>query len=110
MFSFVGVTSYLIFLLFVGLLTWIFYLLVVKHWNHFTERNVNFYRGIPLLGSHALAMLGRTSMPESVQNAYNKYPKNKVLGLYEVGGRPSYMIRGILSFFSSNRVTNSIVN
>lgn len=32
-------------------------------------------------------------MAESSQKVYNKYSKNKVIGMYEIGGKPSYLIR-----------------
>lgn len=58
------------------------------------EKNVTFVRGWPVLGSHSDVFLGKTSMTESFTSIYKQFPQKKIIGLYEIGGKPSYLVRG----------------
>lgn len=92
MFEFYGVTSFLLFTLVILAIVRVFYSLVVKNWNYFSERNVEFIRGIPVLGSNYSTMLGLEAMAISSQNIYKSYSDRKFVGMYEIGGTPSFLI------------------
>ncbi|XP_055320955.1 cytochrome P450 9e2-like [Sitodiplosis mosellana] len=92
MFEFSGVTSFLLFTLVITVIVRVFYSLVVKNWNYFSERNVEFKRGLPLLGTMYPTMLGKESMAISSLNLYQKYSDRKFVGMYEIGGTPSFMV------------------
>lgn len=92
MFEFSGVTSFLLFTLVISVIVRLLYSLVIKNWNYFTERNVIFKRGLPVLGSMYPTMLGKEAMAISSQNIYKAYSDRKFVGMYEIGGAPSFMI------------------
>lgn len=92
MFTINSVTIYLAKTLLVIVLISIIYSWILKTWNFFAEKNVTFVRGWPVLGSHTEVFLGKASMPESFMSIYKKYPQNKIIGLYEIGGNPSYLV------------------
>lgn len=68
---------------------------ILKTWNFFAEKNVKFVRGWPVLGSQYEVFLGKSSMAESLTSIYKKFPKNKIIGLYEIGGKPSYLVKDL---------------
>lgn len=92
MFEFSGVTNFLTFTLVVSVIVRIIYLLIVKKWNYFTERNVEFERGWPIVGSMYAAMLGKISMAIASQQIYQRHPNKRFIGMYEMGGNPSFLI------------------
>lgn len=92
MFEFSGVTSFLLYTLVISVIVRIFYSLVIKNWNYFSERNVEFKRGLPVLGTMYPTMLGREAMAISSKNIYTAYSDRKFVGMYEIGGTPSFMI------------------
>lgn len=59
-----GLPDSLALLLFTAVAARIIYVLFVKHWNYFSDRNIPFYRGIPLLGSQYKLFLGLDSIVE----------------------------------------------
>ena len=69
------------------------YQCVLKYWNYFSEKNVKFYRGLPFLGSQYKMLLGKASLPESYHELYCMFPTERFIGMYEVLGSPSYLIR-----------------
>lgn len=93
MFEFGAVTSFLLFALVISVIVRIFYSVVVKNWNYFTERNVEFKRGLPVLGTMYSTLLGKEPLAISSQNIYQKYSGRKFVGMFEIGGSPSFMIR-----------------
>lgn len=92
MFEFSGVTSFLLFTLLISVIVRVFYSLVVKNWNYFIERNVEFYRGLPILGTMWPTIVGKEALAVSSQNVYQKYVGRKFVGMFEIGGTPSFMI------------------
>lgn len=46
-----------------------------------------------MLGSHWAMVLGRDSMASSFGNIYKQYPNEPFVGMYDLGGSPSYLIR-----------------
>lgn len=71
----------------------VLYVFVIRTWSYFTDRNVKFERGIPALGTLASVVLGRASIVDEIAKVYNKYPNDRYVGMFEIGGKPSVMIR-----------------
>lgn len=95
MFEFSGVTSLLAVTLGVAVLLRFIYTTIVKNWNYFTDRNIVFERGLPGLGTilgDVQSTWQKTSIAERMQKLYNKHSGSKFIGMYEMGGRPSYLI------------------
>lgn len=66
---------------------------VFRSWSFFSDRNVKFVRGWPLLGSTYRAVLGLEPGAISYQRCYEAFPNEKFIGIYEVFGEPTYLIR-----------------
>lgn len=92
MFEFSGVTSSLALTLAISAIVRVIYLLIIRNWNYFTERNVKFERGLPILGSMYQTMLGKFPMAITTQKIYQKHSDNRFVGMFEIGGQPSFMI------------------
>lgn len=71
----------------------IIYQCVLRYWSYFSKQNIKFIRGIPFLGAHYRALLGWESTPDSFQKFYEQFPNEKIFGFYDIGGRPSYVVR-----------------
>lgn len=67
----------------------------LRTWNFFIDRGVNFDRGIPLFGTLWQSVMGRESVVTDVTNLYNRFPNDKYIGLYQMGGRATYLIRDL---------------
>lgn len=66
---------------------------VFKTWSYFSIRNVKFIRGIPLLGSTYQHMIGLENASRSYERCYEAYPNERFIGLYDLFGKPKYLIR-----------------
>lgn len=83
-------------LLWIAIYTLIFnfvYHCVIRYWSFFNDRNVKFIRGIPFFGSTYKIFFGMEAMNDVFETLYNKYPDESVIGMYELGGGPVYVIR-----------------
>lgn len=69
------------------------YQFVVRSWSYFSDRNIKYVRGLPLLGSGYKSILGIEPAAIAYRRCYDQFPKEKFVGIYEFGGRPSYLIR-----------------
>lgn len=69
------------------------YTFVLKHWSFFSDRDVKFVRGIPFLGTAYKMLLGFEAMNDAYERIYNLYREESVIGMYDFGGSPVYMIR-----------------
>lgn len=69
------------------------YQLVIRYWFYFNDRNVKFIRGIPLLGSTYKSVLGIEPAAISYRRCYEQFPHEHFVGIYDFGGKPSYLIR-----------------
>lgn len=69
------------------------YQFVLRSWFYFSDRNVPFVRGLPLLGSTYKSVIGLEPAAISYRRLYDRFPKLKFFGIYDFGGRPSYLIR-----------------
>lgn len=70
----------------------IVYQCVWKNWWYFSDRNVKFIRGLPIVGSMYKFFFGLESIAESVAYLYGKYPNEPFIGMYELT-LPVYIIR-----------------
>lgn len=71
------------------------YKFIIKHWNFFKKNDVKFIRGLPLLGTQYDLLLGNKAAPDSLLDIYMAYPHESVVGIYDIGGQPMYVIRDI---------------
>lgn len=71
----------------------IIYQFVLRSWFYFNDRNVAFIRGLPLLGSVYKSVIGFEPIAISYRRLYEHFPNEKFIGIYDLGGRPSYLIR-----------------
>lgn len=69
------------------------YQFIVRLWQYFSERNVRYVRGLPVLGSAYKSVLGIEPAAVAYRRCYDQFPTQKLMGIYEFGGRPSYLIR-----------------
>lgn len=97
MFEFVGITKFLAFAVVILSFVHVVYSLIVKKWNYFPERNIVCYeRGVPVIGTFLgsiQTILGKKSLPDFSQEIYQKYSDRKFVGMYDIGGKPSMLIR-----------------
>lgn len=69
------------------------YYYVVRPWNYFKRHGIAFDRGIPPFGSHYNKWFKGESWLETQKRIYYEHPNARFVGMYEVGGGPSYLIR-----------------
>lgn len=65
----------------------------IQHWTFFSSRGVPFVRGMPLLGTTWRMLCGRSSMSGTFTDLYNRFADVRFFGIYELFGRPVYVIR-----------------
>lgn len=87
-----SIGGFCLFLIFTGLIA-IAYQLVLRHWFYFSDRNVKFLRGAPLLGTNYKSIIGIEPVAIAYRRCYERFSKNQFCGTYKFGGRPSYLIR-----------------
>lgn len=93
----------------------LFYQLVIKYWSYFAKRGLPFIRGLPLLGSNYNVFLGRETIFDAMHRVYGIYTDEPVVGVYDVGGIPQYLVRDpelinrmnvkLFSHFANRRIT-----
>lgn len=66
---------------------------VFKTWSHFADRKLAFERGYPLLGWLTPVFFQKSNISEEIAKIYRKHPSERFLGLYEMGGRTSILVR-----------------
>lgn len=71
----------------------IFYQCIFRFWCFFSDRNIKFVRGCPLLGSNYKSILGIEPAAISYRRLYEHFPTEKFIGFYRFCGRPSFLIR-----------------
>lgn len=76
---------------------------VFKTWRYFDDRNIKYIRGIPLFDMLINYFIRREPMVTTLMKIYNKYPTEKVIGIYEKGGLPIFFIR------DPNIITNILI-
>lgn len=69
----------------------IIYHLIFKNWWFFSNKNVKFVRGYPIVGSFYKMMLGIDSFAVNVRELYSTYPDETLIGIYQLM-EPVYLI------------------
>lgn len=87
-----SLTSLLVLLVILFFLYYVANSLVFKTWNYFTDRGIVFERGYPIFGTFAASMLSRRPMADVQQEIYKRHADQRFIGVYQMGGRPSYQI------------------
>lgn len=54
---------------------------------------MKFIRGLPFIGAQYKVLLGFQSLSDGFRELYRRFPGERFVGIYELGGRPVYMIR-----------------
>lgn len=88
----IGFSGLWVIVIYITLLSFVYHC-VIKYWTFFSDRNVKFVRGIPFFGTTYKMFFGLEAMNDAFETLYNKYPNESVIGMYELGGGPVYMIR-----------------
>lgn len=83
--------SNIMFLLFTFIML-IVYQCIWKNWWYFSNRNVKFIRGLPIVGSMYKFFFGLEPIAQSVADLYGKYPAEPFVGMYELT-HPVFLIR-----------------
>lgn len=73
----------------------VLYKLVLQHWNFFDKVGIKFVRGLPILGTQYEILLGKKSSFYTVLDLYRKHTNEEVIGIYDLGGSPMYMINDL---------------
>lgn len=73
----------------------VLYKLVLQHWNFFDKIGIKFVRGLPLLGTQYQILLGKKSSFYAFLDLYRKYVNEEVIGMYDLGGSPMYVINDL---------------
>lgn len=76
----------------IALSVWFF---VIRNYSFFTERNVKFVRGIPVLGSLWRSIVGLEHFTHTFERLYRRFPNERIVGYYDIGDVPKYMIRDV---------------
>lgn len=66
---------------------------VIKTWTYFSLRKIPFERGIRLIGWLWKVFIRKSSVTVESVKLYNKYPNDRFIGVYDMGEKPSTMIR-----------------
>lgn len=74
---------------------YIFYQFILKTWWYFEQRDVKYVRGMPIIGSRYRAILAIDNERDTLQSLYSAYADEPFIGVYDLFGRPSYIIRDL---------------
>lgn len=69
------------------------YQYILRPWNYFARHGVPFERGIPPFGTNYGQIFRDESLDDVLKKLYYKYPMDRFVGMYEIGGGASYLIR-----------------
>lgn len=69
------------------------YYYILKTWNHFQSHGIPFDRGVPPFGSNFRNLFLQESWTETLKRLYYQHPNDRFIGLFEVGGGISFLIR-----------------
>lgn len=78
--------------IFLTLVMLVVYHCILKNWWYFSNRNVKFIRGLPIVGSMYKFFFGLESIADSEAYLYGKFPNEPFIGIYELT-HPVYIIR-----------------
>lgn len=71
------------------------YKFIIKNWNYFEKIGIKYVRGTPLLGIQGELIFGKKSSFDTYVDLYKKHSKEQVIGTYDIGGEPMYVINDI---------------
>lgn len=71
----------------------VFYYSFIQKWRFFAKYRIKYDLGIPPLGSHFRELFGYESWYETLKRLYYQYPNERFVGMFDVGGRPEFLIR-----------------
>lgn len=69
------------------------YYYVLRTWNHFRRYGIPFDRGVPPFGSYYRYLFKCESWSSTLKRLYYQHPNERFIGMYEIGGGVSYLIR-----------------
>lgn len=81
------------FILINSIIILIVYQYIVRNWNYFDRQKVKFIRGAPFFGVYSWALLSQEDFAATYKRCYDVYPSEQIIGIYEMGGKPTYLIR-----------------
>lgn len=71
------------------------YKFIIKNWNYFEKIGIKYVRGAPLLGIQCELIFGKKTSFDTYVDLYKKYSNEQVIGTYDIGGEPMYVINDI---------------
>lgn len=89
---FTNIFAFTLNLVVITILTAAIYFLILKNWWYFSNRNVKFVRGWPILGTLYEMVIGRESFVDIILNLYNQFPNERFFGIFEIT-HPVFIIR-----------------
>lgn len=69
------------------------YYYILRTWNYFQRHGIAFDRGVPIFGSYYRRFFYKESLMEMLRRLYYEHPNERFIGMYEIGGGTSYLIR-----------------
>lgn len=69
------------------------YQTILRNWSYFSRNGVAFQRGLPIFGTMWRMFLGRSSQGDSFIELYQRFPNERIVGMYEMFGTPVYVVR-----------------
>lgn len=77
------------------LLLVVVYNFIIKNWNFFNKIGIKYVRGVPILGIQCDLFLGKKTSFQTYHDLYKIYSNEEVVGTYDVGGSPVYVINDV---------------
>ncbi|XP_037033430.1 probable cytochrome P450 9f2 [Bradysia coprophila] len=77
------------------LVSLVVYKFVIKNWNFFDKIGIKYVRGAPILGVQYQVLLGKKTSMDTFVDLYKEHSKEQVIGAYDIGGAPMYVINDI---------------
>lgn len=71
----------------------VIYYYIVRKWNYFKRHRIPYVRGIPPFGVHYRRLLKLETWSETLKRIYDEHPNERFVGMYDIGGNASYLIR-----------------
>lgn len=78
-----------------SLVLFVVYKLIIRHWNFFDKIGIKYVRGVPILGIQYGLLFGKKSIFDTFLDLYKIHSKEQVIGTYDLGGTPIYVINDI---------------
>lgn len=69
------------------------YYYFIRPWGYFQRHGIAFDRGVPPFGSYYRRFFNQESLMGMLRRLYYEHPNDRFIGMYEIGGSISYLIR-----------------